>query len=325
MQKPMLSCAALLIFVLGAVPASMAQEFPVRPIRVIVPFAPGGPADIGARPVAQMLSTRLGQPIVVVNRGGGAGSIGATEGAKATPDGYTVVYTASSFALAPLVYKKLSYDPIKDFSPIILTQTQPMVLVVNAKTPVKTVPQLIAYVKENPSKLAYGSSGSGGITHLVSAEFASRFELSMTHVAYKGSGPGVVDLVGGQIHMMLTSIGTVRPHIDSGRLRALAISSTERSPALPDTPTLSEASKQDYPEFGVWQGILAPAGTQPKIVALLNRHVNEILKEPEYSKRVVAQGSVLLGGTPNAFQAYMKNEIARWGKVVKETGIQPLD
>lgn len=314
----------LLVSLVGIQPAA-AQAYPNKPIRMIVPFAPGGPADLGARPIAQLLSTKLGQPVVVVNRGGGAGSIGSIEAARSTPDGYTVTYTTSSFALAPLVYQKVGYDPIADFSPIVMSMTQPMVLVIHPKVPARSVPEFINYAKANPNSITYGSSGSGGITHLVSAEFGRRLGLELTHVPYKGSGPGVVDLIGGQILMMLTSFGTVRPHVESGRLRALAISATSRSPILPEVPTLTEATQQEYPEFGVWQGMLAPRGTPRSAITLLNSEVNAILRDPEFRKRTIAEGSVILGGPPDQFSAYMKTEMARWGKVVRDVKITPQD
>lgn len=306
-------------------PFAAAKEYPTKPIRMIIPFAAGGPTDVTGRILGQSLTAQLGRQIVVVNKGGASGSIGSIEAATATPDGYTVMYTASSFALAPLLDHKLGYDPIKDYQPISLTVTQPMAVVVNPKIPAATVPEFIAYAKANQDKLTYGTTGAGGITHLVVAEFAKRFDLRMIHVPYKGSSLVLTDLVGGQLSMSISTFSTALPFVRAGRMRALAISSAKRHPLLPELPTLTEAVGQDYKEFGTWHGMLAPRATPRPIVNRLHKEITIALSDANVRKTLMSQGSDPVGSAPEQFTLRLKDEMARWGQVVRDLGLKPLD
>jgi len=292
---------------------------------MIIPFAAGGPTDVTGRILGQSLSKQLGQQFVIVNKGGASGSIGAVEAATATPDGYTVMYTASSFALAPLLNKKLGYDPISDYQPISLTVTQPMMVVVNSKMPTTTISEFINYAKANQDKLTYGTTGSGGITHLVVAEFAKRFDLRMIHVPYKGSGIVLADLAGGQLNMSISTFSTALPFVQAGRMRALAIASTKRHPLLPELPTLTEAIGQEYKEISTWHGMLVPKATPKPIVTRLHKEVSMAMSDPNTRKTFISQGSEPIGSTPEQFTARIKDEMARWGQVVRDLGLKPLD
>lgn len=314
---------ALLLLAL-CVPVT-AQTYPSKPIRMVVPFPGGGATDTTARLFAQLISAQLGQPIVAENRTGATGSIGALAVARAKPDGYTILYTSSSFALAPLLYKKVPYDPIGDFAHIQLTLTQPVMLVVNPQFPAKNMSEFIAYGKANPNAINYGSSGSGGLTHLAAAEFGSRFGLQLTHVPYKGGAPAMVDLVGGRIQLYFAPTGEILPYIQGNRVRALAIVWPTRSTLMPDVPTITEATKQDYVEIGVWHGVMLPKDTPKDIVARLHSELNKAVQNPDVRQKLIAQGNVMLGGSSEEFTALLKAEIARWGTVVKALDLQPLD
>lgn len=316
------SVAALLFTV--CLPA-LAQDYPSRPVRMIIPFAAGGPTDITGRLIGQSLTRQLNQTFIVVNKAGASSSIGTIEAARATPDGHTLLYTASTFALTPLLYKRVGYDPLADFQPITLTVTQPMLVVVNPKVPVATVPELIAHAKGLPGKVTYGTTGSGGITHLVVAEFGKRFGLDLVHVPYSGNGPVLIDLIGGQIQMTFSTFFTALPHVQGGRMRALAISSKARHPLLPNTPTITEAVGQEYAEFGTWHGMLVPRATPRSIVARLNQEMSKAMADPQLRQTFVSQGSEAVGSTPDQFSAYLKAEISRWGKVVQDIGLKPFD
>jgi tripartite-type tricarboxylate transporter receptor subunit TctC len=313
------------ILLLAGAPPLAAQTYPSKTIRMVVPFPGGGATDATARLFGQLLSVQLGQSIVVENKPGATGSIGAIEAAKATPDGHTILYTSSSFALAPLLYSKLRYDPIQDFTPIALTVTQPVLVVVNPQLPAKNLAELIAHAKANPAAISYGSSGSGGINHLASSEFAGRFGVQMTHVPYKGGAPAMVDVISGQIQMMFAPVGELLPYLQGNRVRALAVIWPKRSVLLPDVPTITEATKQNYTEIGVWHGVLVPKGTPKDIVARLQTEVNKAVQNPELRAKLVAQGNVMLGGSSDEFVAHLKGEMSRWGKVVKDLDLKPFD
>jgi tripartite-type tricarboxylate transporter receptor subunit TctC len=323
MLNPIRVCG--LAVALCVVPLAGAKEYPTKPVRMIIPFAAGGPTDVTGRILGQSLTNQLGRQFVIVNKGGASGSIGSIEAAMATPDGYTVMYTASSFALAPLLDSKLGYDPIRDYQPISLTVTQPMAVVVNPRIPASTVPEFIGYARANQDKLTYGTTGAGGITHLVVAEFAKRFDLRMIHVPYKGSSLVLTDLVGGQLSMSISTFSTALPFVRAGRLRALAISSAKRHPLLPELPTLTEAVGQEYQEFGTWHGMLAPKATPRPIVNRLHKEISIALSDPNVRKTLVAQGSDPVGSTPEQFTLRLKDEMARWGQVVRDLGLKPLD
>ncbi len=309
----------LLFAALIALPA-FAQNYPSKPIRMILAFPPGGPTDINARIFALKLSEQMGQQVVVDNRAGAGGNIGAAEAAKAPPDGYTVFYNTSAIAIAPSLYSKVPFDPLKDYAPVALTATVPLVLAVNPNVPVKSVQELIAYAKANPNKLNYASSGSGTITHLAGALFVSQMGLQMQHIPYKGSAPALVDVVAGQVQMMIDTISTVAPYAKDNRLRALAIAITRRSALLPDVPTLEQAANLPGFEMSAWQGIVVPAGTSADIVARLNAEVNKALQGADLRARLAVGGSEPLGGTSEHYAAYLRSELGRWAKVVRDSG-----
>lgn len=313
------------ILLLAVCAPAAAQTYPSKPIRMVVPFPGGGATDATARFFAQLISAQLGQPIVVENKTGATGSIGARAVAGASPDGYTILYTSSSFGLAPLLYKRAPYDPVGDFAHVQMTVTQPVMLVVNPQFQAKNISDFIAYAKANPKAINYGSSGSGGITHLAGADFAAQFGLQLTHVPYKGGAPAMVDLVAGQIQMYLSPTGELLPYIQGNRLRALAIIWPTRSTLVPDVPTITEATKQEYVKIGVWHGVMAPKGTPKEIVTRLHTEVNKALQNPELRQKLIAQGNVMLGGSPEDFVAHLRAEGARWSKVIKALDLKPLD
>jgi tripartite-type tricarboxylate transporter receptor subunit TctC len=295
-------------------------QYPAKPIRMILAFPPGGPTDINARVFAQKLSDQMGQQVVVDNRAGAGGNIGAAEAARAAPEGYTIFYNTSAIAIAPSLYSKIAFDPLKDFTPVVLAATVPLVLAVNPGLPVKTVQEFVAYAKANPSKMNYASSGAGTITHLASALFLTQMGLEMQHIPYKGSAPALVDVVSGQVQMMIDTINTVAPYAKENRLRALAIAIPRRSALLPDVPTLEQAAKLPGFEMSAWQGVVVPAGTSPEIVARLNAEVNKALQGADLRARLAAGGSEPLGGTAEQYAAYIRSELGRWAKVVRDSG-----
>ena len=309
--------AALSLAIAGI---ASAQPYPAKPIRMILAFPPGGPTDINARSFAQKLSEQMGQQVVVDNRAGAGGNIGAAEAAKAAPDGYTVFYNTSAIAIAPSLYSRVPFDPLKDFAPVALTATVPLVLAVHPSLPVKSVQEFIAYAKANPNKLNYASSGSGTITHLAGALFVSQMGLQMQHIPYKGSAPALLDVVAGQVQMMIDTINTVAPYAKDNRLRALAIAISRRSALLPDVPTLEQAASLPGFEMSAWQGMVVPAGTPPDIVARLNGEVNRALQSADLRARLATGGSEPLGGTSEHYAAYLRSELGRWAKVVRDSG-----
>ena len=310
----LLLCAALF-----ALPA-FAQPYPSKPIRMILAFPPGGPTDINARFFAQKLGESMNQQIIVDNKPGAGGNIAAAEAAKAPADGYTIFYNTSAISIAPSLYSKLNYDVLKDYAPVALTATVPLVLVVNPALPAKNVRDLVAYAKANPGKMNYGSSGSGTITHLAGALFATQMGLTMQHVPYKGSAPALVDVAGGQTQMMIDTINTVLPYVKDNRLRALAIAIPRRSAALPDVPTLEEAAGLPGFEMSAWQGIVVPTATPREIVARLNAEINKAVQNADLRQRLATQGAEPLGGTSEHYAAYIRSELGRWTKVVKDSG-----
>lgn len=306
----------LSLFALGAA----AQGYPSKPVRMILAFPPGGPTDINARSFAQKLSEQMGQQVLVDNRPGAGGNIAAAEAARAPADGYTIFYNTSAIAIGPALYSKVAYDPVKDYAPVALTATVPLVLAVNPAVPVKNVSEFIAYAKANPGKLNYASSGSGTITHLAGALFVQQMGLQLQHIPYKGSAPALVDVVGGQVQMMIDTINTVAPYTKDHRLRPLAIAITRRSALLPEVPTLEQAAGLPGFEMSAWQGIVVPAATPKEIVARLNAEVNKAVQSAEVRARLAAGGSEPLGGTSEHYAAYIRSELERWAKVVRDTG-----
>jgi len=306
--------------------AGAAQGYPSRPLRLIVPFPPGGSTDILARALGQKLSEGLAQPVVIDNRPGAGGSIGSEAAAKAAPDGYTLMMGhLGTLAVNAAMYRKLPYDPVKSFAPVCLMAIVPSVLVVNTSLPFASAAEVIAYAKANPGKLAYGSAGLGSTSHLTTEYFKLATGTDILHVPYKGVGPMLTDLVSGQLSMGLNGAPAVMPHVTSGRLRALAVSSLTRLPSLPNIPTLDEAGAESGLrgfEANGWYGIVAPAGTSREIVARLNAEIRRILETPELRARLDAEGAIPAAGTPEAFGAFIAAEIATWSAVIKRAGIE---
>ena len=297
-----------------------ATSYPNRPIRIVVPFPPGAGTDIIGRAIAQALNEAWQQSLVVDNRPGAGGTIGSDIVAKSTPDGYTLLLgNISTLALAPHLYKKLPYAPLRDFSPITLITTSHNILVVHPSVPAKTVKELIALAKARPRQLNYGSAGSGTTSHLGGALFASMAGVELTHVPYKGSGPSLTDLIAGQLQLSVGTIATTLAHIRAGRLRALGVTSLKRSPLLPDLPTIAEAALPGF-EVLVWQGIVAPAGTPKPVVGKLNGQIVKSLHTSEMKRRLESQGLEPVGNTPEQFAAFIRTETDKWGKVVREAG-----
>lgn len=300
--------------------STSAQEYPNRPIRLIVPLAPAGGMDTIARGISQKLTESMGQSVVVDNRSGGGGVIGVETVSHSTPDGYTLLVMSATSLIYPLMYKA-KYDMQRDFAPIVQLTTQPYVIVVNPNVPVKSVSELIAYAKANPGKLNFASSGNGSLIHLMTELFKSMTGAPMTHVPYRGIGAAYPDLLGGQIQLIFASSISAMPLIQAGRLRALAVTGGKRAKALPDLPTVIEAG---VPGFVVnqWYAMLAPAGTPKAIVDKLNREVNKTLQYPDIIQRFTNDGAEAAGGTPQQVAAHMKSEREKWLKVIKDAGIR---
>ena len=300
---------------------STAAAYPARPIRLIVPFAPGGSNDIMARLAGQKLSESLGTQVVVDNRAGGSGIIGTDIAAKAAPDGYTLLMMSLTFAVNPSLYSKLPYDTEKDLTPVTLVASAPLMLVVHPSIPAKSVQELIAYAKANPGKLNFGSGGPGTTPHLAGEMLKMMAGVRMTHVPYKGGGPALNDLIGGQIQLMLENIPSTLPHAKSGRLRSLAVSGLKRSPLVPDLPTLDEAALKGYEIVG-WNGLFVPSGTPRQIVTRLHGDIAKALAQPDVKERLATMGAEPVGNSPEEFRAFVKAEIVKWAKVVKEAGLK---
>ena len=320
MQMKWLLAAAVAL--LAASGAALAQSYPARPVRFIVPFAPGGNTDIQGRLIAQKLSDAWGHPVVVDNRGGAGGTLGVDLAAKAPPDGYTLVLASyGNILVGPALYKKLPYDPVKDLAPVVLVSTPPGLLVANPVLPVKSVKELIAYGRANPGKLNYGSAGSGVWNHLFAELFKTMAKIEMTHVPYKGTGPAVTDVIGGQIQLSFAPFPTVLPHMKSGRLRALAVTDDKRSPLLPEIPTVAESGLPGYAAAS-WFAVLAPAGTPRPIVTTINQDINRVFQQPEVRAAFAADGSVPVGGTPEDLARSIGAGMTKWGQLVRDLGVQ---
>ena len=297
-----------------------AQEYPVKAIRFIVPFAPGGPTDIMSRALAEKLTAHLGQQIVVDNRGGAGGGIGTAIAAHATPDGYTIVIGhIGTLAINVSLYPRLEYDPVKDFAPISMIATLPLGLFVNASVPVKSVAELVALAKAKPGQLNFGSAGNGSATQMAGAMFKTMAGIDIVHVPYKGNAASLVDLVAGRVQMMFSNLLTTAPHVKAGRLRAIAISTAKRSQQAPDLPTIAESGIPGY-DYAPWYGILAPTGTPRTIVMRLNREIGQIINAPEMKERFRKQGIDLVTSSPEAFAELIRREIPKWREIVKKSG-----
>lgn len=315
----MISYAALAIAVLAYPAAVQAQAYPAKPIRFLVPFAPGGGNDVVARLIGGKLSEAWNQQVVVDNRGGAGGNIAAEIVARSAPDGYTIFLFNSANAIAPSLYKSVPFDPLKDFEPVILISTSPFALVVHPATPAHSLKDLIALAKAKPKGYVYASGGNGSSTHLAAEQFKQMAGIDMVHVPYKGAGPAFVDLLAGQVTLYFSSIPPALPHVQSGRVRALAISSERRSQLWPDLPTISEAGLPGY-ESGASYGLVTPARTPATVVRKLNADVARILSEPDVRSRLASQGMDIAAGTPQDFARFMKAEIAKWAQVIRASG-----
>ena len=304
-----------------SISGSAADDYPSRPIRIIVPYAPGGGADTVARIVARRVSDTIGQPLVIENRTGAGSILGTDAVAKAEPDGYTLLLGQSGpISINPAVYKDLRYDPVKDFAPVTMTTAYPYILVVNAKLPARSLPEFVALAKSQPGAMNYGTTGIGAANHLVAELFNGKAGLKMTHIPYRGTALAVGDLVAGQVTMVFGDPISVLPHMQSGSLRALAVTSLQRSAVAPEVPTVAESG---FPGFDAlaWHGILAPAKTPPAIVKKLNAEIVNALKHPETQALLVKQAMQTVGNTPEEFAAFIRNDIAVWKAVAAEADV----
>jgi tripartite-type tricarboxylate transporter receptor subunit TctC len=299
--------------------SAAAQSYPNHPVRIVIPLSPGGTTDVPGRIVAQKLSETLGQQFFVENRAGAGGTIGADYVAKSKPDGYTLLLTASPFVIAPHVYKNMPYDALADFAPVIRIATGPYVLVVHPSLGVNSVKELIAQAKKEPGKIDFASSGNGGAQHLVTELFMYMTGIKLNHVPYKGSGPAQQDLMSGIIKVSFVGTPIAIPHMKSGRLKALGVSTAVRSPEMPDVPTIAEAGVPGY-EATVWIGMLAPAGTPREIVARLNGEIGKLVRTDEVKKLIAPTGMEPDPDTPEQFGVYLKGDYEKWGKVVRVSG-----
>ena len=296
-----------------------AQQYPSRPVRIIVPFSPGGGTDFIARMIAAKLSSNLGQQFIIDNRLGAGSTIGTEFALKSPPDGYTLLLTSGSYTVASSLYK-LKYDPIKDMAPIIQPDDGPFIMAVHPSLPVKTVKQFVALAKSKPGQINYASSGQGSISHLATGLFAMNSGISLTHVPYKGTGQSVIDTIAGHNQFLLAAVASAMPHIKSERLRAIAATSGARLPALPNVPTVRE-SGYDY-EVSNWHGLMGPKGMPPAVVEKLNSEINKIIKDPDFSQKIAGEGLVPVGGTPERLLKLLNDEIANWAKVIERAGIK---
>jgi len=311
------------VLVAGSVSIACAQNYPVKPVRFIAPFPPGGSTDFLARIVALKMSEAMGQQVVVENRGGAGGTIGVEAAARAAPDGYTIVMGhIGTFGVNPTLYPKLPYDAIKSFAPITLLAMVPNAMVVHPSLPARSVKEFVALARAKPKQLLYGSGGNGSAAHLAAAYFELLAKVQLIHVPYKGTGPALIDLVAGQTSMMITGMPAVMPHVRSGRLRLMAVGTDKRLAQFPDLPTIAEAGVPGY-DATQWYGVLAPAATPRDIVMKLNTEMKKALALPDVREKLAADGTVPVGNTPEEFGAHIRAEIARWAPVVKASGAQP--
>jgi tripartite-type tricarboxylate transporter receptor subunit TctC len=313
--------AAFLIAAAAAVnPAAVAQKYPVKPVRIVAPFAPGGGTDFIARVAAQKLTEAMGQQFIVENRPGAGGSVGAEFGARAASDGYTFTLIAGSYAVNPSLFK-LAFDPVNDITPVIQMSQGPFLIVAHPALPVKTVKDLIALAKTRPGHLLYASSGQGSITHLATELFADLAGIKMTHVPYKGTGPAIVDTISGQTQLLWGSIAPTTPHVKSGRLRAIAVSTAQRVQAFPDVPTASESGLKGY-DVVLWHGLIAPKNLPRPILDRVNGELNKILKSQDMQDKLASDGVSPAGGTPEQFGELIKRDIETWRRVVQKAGVK---
>jgi tripartite-type tricarboxylate transporter receptor subunit TctC len=313
---------ALLGVVWAAGPVCAQSNYPSRPVRIVVPSPPAGGTDIIARVLAQYFSGEMGQQFFVENRPGAGNMIGIESVARAAPDGYTLLFVPSTLALNTVMYKKVSYDPVRDFAPITLAAAAPNVLVVNPKIPVRSVVELIVLAKERPGQLSYGTPGIGTSPHMSMELLKSLAGVDLQHVPYRGTAPAMTDVISGQIAAMFSNALTAKPQIDSGAVRALGVSSRKRSEALRDVPPIAEAGVSNY-EATQWYGLLAPAGTPADIIARLNAQARAALETPEMREKLASDGAEPVGTTPEEFAAHIRHELEKWATVARAAKIEP--
>jgi tripartite-type tricarboxylate transporter receptor subunit TctC len=305
-----------------ATPYAAAQGYPGKPIRVIVPFAPGGSLDVVGRVVFDSVSRLIGQQVIMDFRPGASGNIGTELVARATPDGYTLLLNTLPLVVNPSLYRKLPFDVVRDFAPVSLIGTAPFVLVIHPSVPAKSVKELVALAKSRPGKLNYASAGIGTNLHVAVELLKNLTKTDIVHIGYKGGGPALVATLSGEADLSILSIPAALPHMQSGRLRALATTGAKRSPSLPQLPTIAEGGVPGY-EFSSWWGVLAPAGTPAAAIGAFNEHVVRATRTPEVSKRFADEGVETIASSPDQFAAHIKRELARWAKVVKDNHIEP--
>lgn len=304
----------------GTAATVAAQDYPTRPIRLVVPFPAGGPTDIVARPLAQFLGDALKQQVIVDNRGGAGGSIGADNVAKAPADGYSLLMaTVGTHAINATLYKKLAYDPVNDFTPIALIAAAPVALVAHPVLGVSSVAELLAKAKAQPGTIGFGTAGNGTPGHLTGEMFRAATGVDLKHIPYKGSAPAISDLIGGQIPLMFDPLQSVLPHVQGGRIKLLAISSAARSPVVADIPTFAEAGLKDF-EATAWWGVFAPANLPPALATRLNAELQRIVASEAFRERLVPRGVEVIGGSRESFAKFQQGELAKWGKAVRESG-----
>lgn len=313
---------AIVIAVVLVAGEAAAQNYPTRPVRLVVPSSPGGGTDISARIIAPDLSKLLGQQVVVENRPGAGTMIGGEVVAKAAPDGYTLLMGISTLAINPAIYRKVPYEVLRDFAPITQAVSLPNVIVGHPSLPAKSVKELVALAKSRPGQLTFSSAGLGTSPHLSMELFLSMSRVKMLHVPYKGSGPAAIDLIAGQVQLMAPNMLTAYPHIKSGRMRAYGVTSPKRSAGAPEIPTIAEAGLPGY-EAVQWYGVLAPAATPRAIVTRLHGDIVKVLQQPSVRELLGKDGAEPVGSTPEQFAAFIKDETAKWAKVVKDAGLQP--
>ena len=324
MQQLRIACvgiAVMAVMAALAVTAAQAQNYPAKPVRIIVPYAAGGPYDEIVRTLGQRLTEIWGQAVVVENRGGAGGNIGAEAVAKAAPDGYMLLVSPqSSIAIAPSMYSKLGYDPLRDFAPVIELGYSPLLLVAHPSVPARTFKEFVQFAKAQPKHMSFGSGGPGTVLHLTGELLNTALGVRMTHVPYKGENPALIDVMGGQVAFMFCNLPIGLPYARAGKLRALAIATRSRTTLAPDIPTVIESGIADF-EAAVWNGLYAPARTPREIINRVNADVMKVLNAPEVKERVAAQGISVVTGTPDQLAALLKSELVKWARVVKASGV----
>ncbi len=316
--KSLIISGCVLAFAVAACGAG--AQYPSKAIKLIVPSSPGSGPDIMARAIGQKLNEAWGQPVVIENRPGAGGSIGSEAAAKSPPDGYTLIMgNAGSHSVNPSLYKKLAYDPVKDFAPVALVSSAPNILIVHPSLPVKSVKELIALAKAHPGDLSFGSGGNGSTAHLSGELFKTLAGINIVHVPYKGAPAAVLGVITGEVSLAILNLPPALPHVKSGKLKALGVTTARRSPAVPDLPTIAEAGLRGY-EATAWYGVLAPAGTPRAIILKLNGEIVKSLRGAEMKRRIESDGGEIIGSTPEEFAAVLKTDIAKWAGIVKSSG-----